>query len=402
MFKFGDKKLLLLILIFSALIRLIRLDYPSGYVFDEVYHAFTAKQYVSNLKQAWDPWATPPSGVAFEWTHPPVAKEIMALSMIVFKTTNPWAYRLPGVVLGVFCVFVIYKIALKIFDNNKIALTAAYIFSLDGLNFVQSRTGMNDIYLVTFVLISLLFFIDKRYLTSAIFFGLAISSKWSGIYLLIVYLPYLIIHKQMKPILYFSFIPVLIYILSYIPYFLLGYSLGQFIELQKQMWIYHNNLKATHGYSSSWWSWPLNLYPVWYFVDYKDNLISNIFASGNPFIYWSGILAIILSILEVVTKRIRSLTLILLGVFAFWLPWILSPRIMFLYHFSPSVPFLSLALAYQLTKSTNGKINKILLAVILGLFLLGFLILYPFLTGFPLPKNFVSVFFSTNSTKNPF
>ena len=97
----SPKNILIAILVFTALTRLVRLDYPAAYVFDEVYHSFTAKEYLKGSKEAWDPFATPPKGVAFEWTHPPIAKEAMTISMFLFHSTDAWVYRLPGALFGI-------------------------------------------------------------------------------------------------------------------------------------------------------------------------------------------------------------------------------------------------------------------------------------------------------------
>ncbi len=40
------KNLLIIIILTSLTLRLFRLDYPQTYVFDEVYHAFTAREYL--------------------------------------------------------------------------------------------------------------------------------------------------------------------------------------------------------------------------------------------------------------------------------------------------------------------------------------------------------------------
>lgn len=396
------RKLLILILIFAALTRLIRLDYPNKYVFDEVYHGFTAKEFLAGRKVAWEWWTTPPSGVAYEWTHPPLAKEIMAISMFVFNTQDAWAYRLPGALLGVLSVYLVYLLGFKLLGNQIASLIAAFVFSLDGLNFVQSRTGMNDIYYVTFSLAALLLLLRKKYLFSAILLGLALASKWAAVYSYLILIPLLVHAKQYRKILYFILIPLIIYFVSYIPFFLLGHTGQQFKELQQQMWWYHTNLKATHAYTSPWWSWPLNLYPVWYFVDYQKDKMSNIFASGNPVVFWAGSVAVILTAWEIVKKRSINLAIIILGFLAFWLPWAISPRIMFLYHFSPSVPFLSLALGHQLNKIMSDKKGKQLVFVLLSLIVLSFILILPFLTGIPLPRNFIELFFLTNLSKNPF
>ena len=396
----SPKNILIAILVFTALTRLVRLDYPAAYVFDEVYHSFTAKEYLKGSKEAWDPFATPPKGVAFEWTHPPIAKEAMTISMFLFHSTDAWAYRLPGALLGIFCVYLIYLIGLRLLNPTG-ALISAFIFSIEGLNFVQSRSGMNDVYFVTFVLISLLFFLKQRFIYSSVFFGLALSSKWAAVYLFGLYLFFLFKNRSLSKLFYFLIIPPLIYLMSYIPYFLLGYSIEQFIELQRQMWWYHTNLKATHGYASAWWSWPFSLYPVWYFVDYQKEKIANIFASGNPMVFWFGFVGLILTIWDYLKNRSEKLLVIILGYLVFWLPWSISPRIMFLYHYSPSVPFLSLALGYQLNKIYQAG-QKNLLIFLLVLMFLGFVLMFPFLTGIPLPKDWVKYFFYTNLTKNPF
>lgn len=415
--KLSSKKLLIIIVILTAFLRLFRLDYPNAYVFDEVYHGFTAKEYLKGNKSAWDPFTTPPPGVAYEWTHPPLAKELMTVSMFIFRSTDAWTWRLPGALLGILSMYLIYLLAKKLFNNEWAALISAFLFSIDGLNYVQSRTGMNDIYVVTFMLLSLLFLLNKRYLISSIFFGLAISSKWSAIYYLgmvviIMFYHYIKDFKHNKiynflnnllKFSYFIFIPLLIYLASYIPYFLQNYNWNQFVELHRQMYYYHTHLKATHDYASPWWSWPLNLHPVWYYVQYyPNNWLSNIFASGNPLLFWMGSGSIILTIWDFLKTKSYALMVILLGFFVFWLPWAISPRIMFLYHFSPSVPFLSLALGYQLNTLFDQSKNKKLMLIILGLIFVSFLIVYPMLTGIPLPKNLMLIFFNLNATKNPF
>lgn len=431
---FKSNKILLFILILSLFFRLFRLDYPNAYVFDEVYHGFTAKEYLKGSKEAWEWWTIPPPGVAFEWTHPPLAKEIMTASMFIVKSTDAWGWRLPGAILGVISVFLIYKIGFRLFGKNT-GLISAFIFSLDGLNFVQSRTGMNDIYVVTFSLASLLFLLNKRFFLSALFIGFAFASKWSAVYLLglnSLLTIYFLTTKRFKfieAVKMFSYIIILVpivYLFSYIPFFYLGHTSDQFIELQKQIWWYHSNLKATHDYSSPAWSWPLNLYPVWYFVDYhKNGSMSNIFASGNPILFWLGVGAILITFYDLLLvlgrkhltnahnisiegKKHLSLNLrdsyliALLGFFAFWLPWIFSPRIMFLYHYSPSVPFLCLSLGYQISLIIEQKNSKWLGIIILIMILLGFLLVYPVLTGVPLSKEIFVRFFDFNLSKNPF
>ncbi len=382
------------------MLRIYSINIPESYIFDEIYHAFTAKEYLKFNRDAWNPFAIPPPGVAYEWLHPPIAKEIMATSMFILNSTSPWAWRITGVLFGTLAIYLVYLISLHLFKNRRLALVSALIYSLDGLSLVQSRTGMNDIYLTCFVLISVLFFLKNNLFLSAIFAGFATATKWPGIFLIGIYFLLFMNKREIKSIFwYLTFIPI-IYLLSFLPYFLQGYNLYDFAELHKQIWQYQTTLKATHDYASAWWSWPLNLNPIWYHVEYQGNLISNIFASGNPTVFWLGFIAVWLCIRDYIKHKSFALLVILCGYFLFWLPWIFSPRIMFLYHYTPSLPFLSLALSYQL--NLISKKNPKLIIFILAFIAINFILLYPFLIGIPIPKNLLNIFFWTNLTKNPF
>ena len=64
-------------------------------------------------------------------------------------------------------------------------------------------------------------------------------------------------------------------LLSYIPYLQLGHGIAipelgpgygwSLDELQSQMFSYHFGLQAGHPAASPWWSWPLDLKPVWFY-----------------------------------------------------------------------------------------------------------------------------------------
>ncbi len=404
------KFLLFLILLFAFFTRLIRLDYPPAFYFDEVYNAFTTIEFTKGNIDAYEWFHTSPmAGTAYGWTHPPLAKLIGASGILIFGQ-NAFGWRVINASIGVAVIYLVFLIGKKLFDQ-KVALLSAFIASLDGLLLVQSRINMNDIVFTFFALLTIYIFIKKTNLfILGLGLGLTLATKWTGIYLLatigiwatiekLIHYKYINLVKVFSVLfLSFIFIPLIIYILSYSQYFLLGGTWNNFLELQKQMWWYNTNLKATHDYGSSWWSWPLNLYPIWYFVEYQGERMANIFASGNPFVFWAGFIAIILTVFNFVKTKSKNLLIILLGYFVFWLPWAASPRVMFLYHYSPSVPFLSLALGYQISKIKN----KYFLWGLIILMIIAFIFYYPFLTGILLPREWIKFFFLTNLTKNPF
>ena len=63
--------LLVGVLIFAFATRIFELGSPKDEYFDEVYHAFTARQILHGNKMAWEWWNSPPEGFAKQWPPPP-------------------------------------------------------------------------------------------------------------------------------------------------------------------------------------------------------------------------------------------------------------------------------------------------------------------------------------------
>jgi len=75
-----DRFIALGFLLVAAAFRLPRLGFPAEEVFDEVYHAKTALQYLQGENPT-------------EWVHPPTAKLLIAIGVWLFGY-KPWAWRL--------------------------------------------------------------------------------------------------------------------------------------------------------------------------------------------------------------------------------------------------------------------------------------------------------------------
>jgi dolichyl-phosphate-mannose--protein O-mannosyl transferase len=183
-------------------------------------------------------------------------------------------------------------------------------------------------------------------------------------------------------------IPPLVYLATYIPLFATGHSWGIFIEMQKQMWWYHTNLEATHPYTSPWWNWPLLVRPIYlYTSDEIGGWVARIYAMGNPIVFWGGIVSLISlgywalekRLKGILSSEIKNVALIIFSYLIFFVPWAASPRIMFLYHYLPSLPFLSIATAYLLRRNIK------LAFTLLPIGLLTFLYFYPHWAGLKIP-----------------
>lgn len=377
----NPKWLLAAILVFAFVARVYALGNPNHEYFDEVYHAFTAKEMLAGNPAAWEWWNTPPQGFAYEWTHPPLAKEAMVVGMSALGVKS-FGWRFPAAFAGVGVVYLVYLIAKKLFGSERVALVAAFLASLDGLLLVMSRIGMNDIYMLVFALSAVYFALKQKYLPSAVFLGLALASKWSALWVIpVLGLIWLVTDRRFKlSLVWYVVLPPLVYLASYIPLFASGHSFDIFIGVQKQMWWYHTGLEATHPYTSKWWSWPLMLRPVYLYLGQPgQDLTAKIYALGNPLLLWSGLASVVFAGVYAVRNKALEVGLAVFAYLVFFVPWAVSPRIMFFYHYLPSIPFMAILLAW--VTSRWPTLQKGLLIVCA----LTFVYFYPHWTGLTVP-----------------
>ncbi|HEX2221545.1 MAG TPA: phospholipid carrier-dependent glycosyltransferase, partial [Candidatus Limnocylindria bacterium] len=191
-------------------------------------------------------------------------------------------------------------------------------------------------------------------------------------------------------------VPLVVYGLSYLPYIALGHDFAgpdrgagygwSVEELHAQMFSYHFGLTSGHDAASPWWSWPLDLKPVWFYSDdFDGQQVALIYNGGNPVLFWAGIPAIIGA--AVLAWRRGSLALALLAVaFAFqYLPWTRIERATFQYHYLTAVVFAMVAVACFVALGLRRvawrelAIGFLIAAAVAGL------IIYPVASALPMP-----------------
>lgn len=414
---------LLFLLIISLGLKFYRLNNPKSYYFDEIYFAFTAEEMAKGHRAGWEMWHEAPKGFAYEWSHPQLGKELSALGILIFGD-KPFGWRFFQAFFGGFGTLVIYLLGKELFESKRVGIIAAFLFTFESFIFVLSRITMVDVILMVFILLASLSLVKyvktSRNLflnLSGVFVGAAVSTKWNGIYALefLGFIAFLVVfYKEMigieqkersfifatlkilpRMIIAFCLIPLGVYVLAHLPFFLYGNSIRDFIYLQKSMYAYHKELNATHPYASSWWKWPLLLKPVYLHYEGHGQESAHIYAIGNPFIWWTGCVFLTLGVIEVMRKELPNLAFATLSIFAYWLPWALSPRkLVFIYHFLPSLPFVILIIAYFLdliwTKWEYGKVFVIAyLIVAFGMFIY----FYPILAAIPVSNDSLGRFF---------
>jgi dolichyl-phosphate-mannose--protein O-mannosyl transferase len=421
--KYRVQLLLFLIIAISFGLKFHRLEFPQSYYFDEVYFAFTAQEMAKGNKSAWQvPEEEAPKDLAYEWTHPPLGKEISSLGILIFGD-NTFGWRFFQAFFGVLGTLFIFLLGRNLF-NNGVGLIAALLYTFESFIFVLSRITMVDIFMANFVLLASLFVVKYAKSRKTIFLiligvfcGASISIKWSGVYIaeflagvsffLIYYFEvyssdsegssYFSALLKIFPrmIIAFVLIPLIIYVATYIPFFYFGNSIGDFIALQGQMFGYHGGVTETHPYQSQWWMWPLLIKTVYMYFENLGGQYAHIYALGNPFIWWTGFLFLVAGVVQVIRKESPALIFTVVSVFAYWLPWALSPRkVTFLYHFLPALLFVIIISAYFLdsiwNKSKYGKITVVMyIMTAIGVFIY----FYPIIAAVPISPDSVDRYF---------
>ncbi|MDD5603385.1 MAG: phospholipid carrier-dependent glycosyltransferase [Eubacteriales bacterium] len=356
---------------------------------------------------------------------------------------NPFGWRIMGTLLGALMIPFMYAFGMKLFKKRFYAICSAYLLSVDFMHFVQTRIATIDVYCVFFIILMYYFLYDyhikKSYtlgyrkslvplFLSGLAFGLGAASKWIGIYagagLALIFIitkflesrdyirelrneegyapawlkrfvPFHINRTFLWSILFFAIVPAAIYILSYIPYLVLrNYDLRSILDNQIYMYKYHSKdvLDATHAYGSMWWSWPVMLRPMWFYGggDLPEGIASSIVCMGNPAVWWVGIPAMIASMVISIVKKDRSMLPVFIAAAFQYLPWIFISRVVFIYHFFSTVPFVILSIVY-IIKTILEKYprKKYYIYAYLGLAGVLFAMFYPVLSAMEVSRPYV-------------
>ncbi len=422
--------------------------------FDEIYHARTAFEHMNGT-------------VPYETSHPPLGKVFMSWAVAALGMT-PFGWRFAGAMAGVLMLPAMYLLGKQLTKKTSLAFAAMTMMTLDCMHFTQTRIATIDSFPVLFIIVSYFFMLRfmQRDITlepmrkllpdlalSGLFMGLGMASKWIGVYagagLALMYFWTLARHIRLSLearkvlagreglsakerealekrartamrrcidlclwcLLFFVTVPVIIYLLSYIPYFAYAHKdglmdyLGMVIRAQEGMLNYHSKpgLGMDHPFYSPWYEWPLIQRPMYYaspsFV--PEGWSYAIFCFGNPAVWLVGLGCLGVTAF-VWARRHRyaiegqSMTLhpyasswsvapafVLIGLLAQFLPWVLVPRGTYIYHYFASIPFLIVAtiLALHWLMEARPKLGKAVLAAYLLVCLVFFIAYFPYASG---------------------
>jgi predicted membrane-bound dolichyl-phosphate-mannose-protein mannosyltransferase len=411
--------------------------YLNSSYFDEIYHARTALEHLNNV-------------YPYEVSHPPLGKLILSLGILMFGMT-PFGWRFMGTLFGVLMLPILYVFLKNLFGKTPVAVCGTCLFAFDFMHLVQTRIATIDSYGVFFILAS--YYFMYRWLTvpageklrksvlplflSGLLWGIGCACKWIVVYagagLAVLWLLGLIFKgREWKDLaaqraedpaapplprfgahvagtiglslVFFVAIPVCIYVAAYIPYATARGGLN-FQNLLSTMWnnqvfmfTYHRGVHTPHPYSSEWYQWIVDGRPILYYrdLDYAQTEgIKSLFASfNNPLVSWAGLLSFFALIVEAVKRKSGTALFIVIAILSQFLPWLAIGRILFAYHYFPTILFLVFAIAYLMDRMLERRRAGHTLAVygFTGYAAALYGVFYPALTGLYTPLWYNSTF----------
>ncbi len=120
--------------------------------------------------------------------HPSLAKLFIASGILVFGD-NPWGWRVPSIIFGIVSVVLFYFICKRL-AGKRTALIGSLLLAFENFTFAYSGVGMLDVFSMTFMLASFLFFLRERYIVSGILLALAGLCKLPGLFGILVIVGY--------------------------------------------------------------------------------------------------------------------------------------------------------------------------------------------------------------------
>ena len=333
-----------------------RLTTPHILVFDEVHYVPAARM----LRDFAGP-------VNIE--HPLLGKTLIALGIMLFGD-GPLGWRALSTVAASAVVTGVFAILWLLFGRIRTASVGAVVTALNFTVFVQARIAMLDGFMAAFVVTgfaALLWAMHgrgaavwRRWLLGGVLLGLAIGTKWTALpYLGFAGLAYLVARWR-RPALWPGLHPIpalallgataaLVYLATFWPAFLYArepLTLARLLPFQIEMYRQQTQILPPHTYQSTWWTWPLDLRPIWYLYEPADGAQRGVLMLGNPAVMWGGLVAVVACLaawLRDGDARAGGVALLWVGSIAMWA--IIPKSLGFFYYYYLSSIWLALAIA---------------------------------------------------------
>jgi dolichyl-phosphate-mannose--protein O-mannosyl transferase len=460
----------------GAWLRFADLATPQNVVFDETYYApqaygilrFGAEHAVSSFTNS-EIVGGKTTGIFIYGgqfaAHPPFGKIQIALGESLFGL-SPFGWRFSVALVGSLSILLLARIARRMTGSTLLGCVAGLLLALDGLELVMSRTAMLDVFVMFWALAGFGCLVVDRDRTRAqlaepaargapttpgvrwwrlaagVCLGLAVSSKWNGLYFLAGFTMLSVAwdvgaRRALRP--EYGRAPTTLlrdgagtaagmwpaaamtYLATWRGWFAstIGWdryyaqqhgvstpvisTLYSWMHYQGEMWSYGTGLNTPNTFASHPWTWPLLTHPVRFYYaaprfaesgcQVAGGCVQNVLAVGTPAIWWAAIAALAVLARWWLRRRDWRAGAVLAAVAAGWLPWFAFPgRTQYFYYAVSFEPFLILALTLcvgLILGPAGASVHRrvagaALAAAYLAVVSVNFAYLYPVLTGKPI------------------
>lgn len=339
------------LLVLGVWIRCQHLGYPPVATWDEFHFVQNAQRYVAGQPDTND--------------HPPLGKLLIAASIRLGADTAGY-WRLVPLLAGLGTLLLGFWGCLRLW-GPRTALIAAALLAADGFLVVYSRTALLDGMLTFFILATgLMAWRMTRWwqaLLACVLLGLAVSIKVSGIVGLVPVVVGIAHRRRFRWLLLLGVVPLIYYLQFALGFFVTSLPVGPSAVIEKtiELWRHHASLTEwTHRYVSHWYTWSVPMKPIWMHWARDDNGMQRaLLMAGNPALWWTVSASVVVVTFALLWRCVRllggswrqgplQLVRVPLEVLAtprawvvmmFWLPivpWVLSARDSYLYHYLPA------------------------------------------------------------------
>ncbi len=170
------------------------------------------------------------------------------------------------------------------------------------------------------------------------------------------------------------------------------------LKNQRFMFTYHQGVHTPHPYESYWYQWIFDGRPILYYRDLDlaaSQGIKSLFASfNNPLVSWAGLLSFFAVLIQTVRRKSGKGLFILIAILSQFIPWLPIGRILFAYHYFPTILFLVFAIAFLMNDMLTRKRRGCRLAVygFTGCTVALYAVFYPALIGLYTPLWYNEIF----------
>ena len=340
------------------------------------------------------------------WYHPPLRNIVIFVSGKIFGGYSAWGLRFGSVLFGSLTVLLLGYLSFSLFRKKLISYLAAFFLCIDPLHISFSRQAFQEA-MTPFFIIAGVFAayhgirkdnVFYCYL-SGVFFGLASSSKWHGLFpwaasaAAYLFAPYLIKEYEGEKSIFARFLnmlsayavlPIVIYVAVYIPWLNRGYSIREFIDFQQ--WLvtrqyFHQASEYAEKFVPKgaylWFVWPT----AWAdFVFHQGKAYLNI-AMGNFLVWILTLPSLYFCIRNWFRNKSFESGYILVLFLISYLPLVMTTRGIWVFNSLAVIPFAFILSAYAISGLVDDrKVSMRTLVIYIGIIALVSGLMYPLST----------------------